>query len=153
MTITEGTGVSLIEFTQAVDHDLRAYARWISPNDGEDAYHDAICDVLRLRKAETINNPAAFFRCAIKRALYKIFRHQRAERENTAAYLAGDPPPSSQALKLGRLPQDNCRRGHPLTEDNLTYVGARRTCKTCFRTRTAAAARLRRAQQKEMAHA
>lgn len=33
-------------FTVEIDHDLRGYARWISPNDGEDAYHNAICDVL-----------------------------------------------------------------------------------------------------------
>lgn len=140
-------------FEDEQDRDLRNYARWISPNDGEDAYHDAICDVLRRGKDGEIANAAAFFRCAIKRALYKIFRHEKAERENTAAWLAGDPPPSAPGLKLGRLPQTHCRRGHPLTEENLTYVGPRRTCRTCFRARTALAARTRRAAMKEVAHA
>lgn len=135
------------------DRDLRSYATWISPNDGEDAYHNAICDVLARGQAVVIATPSAFYRCAIKRALYKIFRHEKAERENTAAFLAGDPPPTAIGLKAGRLPQTHCRKGHPLTEENLTYVGPRRTCKTCFRARTALAARRRRQQTKELVHA
>lgn len=141
-----------MELPHATDLDLRAYARWISPNDGEDAYHDAICDVLRRQQADTINNPAAFYRHAIKQSLYKIFRAERRENDKIVNFLAGVMHPSDQNLKLARLPKTHCRKGHALTEDNLTYVGPRRTCKLCFRTRTALAARLRRAKQKEFAH-
>lgn len=137
------------------DRELRTYARRISPNDGEDAYHTAICEVLERGGWEEriVMRPTAYFRTATKLAFYKICRSARAERENVASWLAGDPPPSSSGLKAGRLPHSHCRRGHALTDDNLIYVGPRRTCKACFLPRKAAAARKYRQRKKELAHA
>lgn len=141
--------------TDIEDRDLRGYARWISLDDGEDAYHDAICDVLARGWMERIAQPCAFFRRATKLALYKIFRHEKAERENTAAFLAGDPPPTSIGLKAGRLPQTHCRRGHALTEENLAYTGPRRTCRICRKISGASSSRQYRGRRamKEETHA
>lgn len=128
------------------DQDLRGYARWLHENLGEDAYHDAICDVLTSDQVLLIRNPRAFWRTAIKRRLYKAFRRMKTDRELSAFYINGDPPPTATGLALGRQKHENCRRGHPLTEDNLAYIGPRRTCRTCKRTREAAAARQKRQQ-------
>jgi hypothetical protein len=135
------------------DVEIRAHAIRLHPDYGEDAYHDAVCAVLSRGELETIENPVAFFWIATKRALYKIFRHERAEMEQTLAWLRGDPAPTAQGLENGRLTHTHCRRGHPLIEGNLAYIGPRRTCRTCKRRREAFAACERRTLLGDTQHA
>lgn len=126
--------LATVELTEAQDRDLRAYAVALSPDDGEDAYHNAIETVLR-RPVQSIRNPAAFFRTVIKRALLKIWRHDGADMRQSASYLAGDPPSMAVGLAVRRTPQSHCRRGHLFTPDNEYTVGARRTCRICLEAR------------------
>lgn len=126
------------------DKGIRAYARRLH-QDGEDAYHNSVVDVLTRGQMETIRVISVFFRVATRYALYKMFRHESAERLNIEAWLNGYPPPMTVGLANGRLPRTHCRKnGHPLVEGNLAYIGARRTCLTCKREREAADARRRR---------
>lgn len=133
----------LQQWTDEDDAPVRRYARWLHPELGEDAYHTAVCEVLVRGRAESIRNAQAFYRVAIRRALYKIFRHEQAEREQTARFLAGDPPSTAAGLAMGRHTQTHCRRRHELSEENCCYIGKRRTCRTCKREREARAARVR----------
>ena len=119
--------------TDPLDRQLRCYARWLSPDHGEDAYHTCVLQLLERGLRRAIVNHQAFFRCAIKLAFYKIMRHERAEREQVASWLAGDPPHTQKALTGRRVPQSHCRRGHALVEENLSWIGPRRTCLMCRR--------------------
>lgn len=119
------------------DRSLRRYALFLHDELGEDAYHDAICRVLERPPSEPIRNITAFCRVAAKRALRNIYRQERTEREQTAAWLAGDPPYTQQALVKGRQPRTECKRGHPMVEENLSYTGTERCCRTCKRMREA----------------
>lgn len=133
--------------TIMVDQRLRAYATRLH-SDGEDAYQQAVCEVMARNQMDQIRDIYAFFRVATKRALYQFFRHERAEREQTAAWLRGDPPSMCVGLAQGRLTHSHCRKGHPMSDDNLAYIGPRRTCRTCKRTREAVAARTTRQMRK-----
>jgi hypothetical protein len=138
--------MSLI-LTEDDDRVLRSRARRLHAELGEDAYHTAVCEVLMRDHAETIRSVVGFFQVATRRALYKIFRHDRAEMEQTAAWLNDEPIPQHAGLAQGRQMHTHCRRGHPLTEENCAYIGARRTCRTCKREREARAGRAKRASQ------
>ena len=117
------------------DKSLRGYARRLHSELGEDAYHNVICEVLK--RQVVIKNEIAFFHVTIKRAIWKIFRHEKVERERTESYVRGDPPTTMVGLLKGHMKQgvrqSHCRRGHELIEGNLVYIGKdkRRTCKTC----------------------
>lgn len=119
------------------DRNLRGYALRLHPELGEDAYHNAVCHILIYKTVP--NNVEVFFRVAIKRALWKIYRHEKSDREQSFAFLQGDPPSTMVGLLKGRekmnVRQVQCRRGHEFTEDNIAYIGERRTCKMCKRTR------------------
>ena len=119
------------------DRNLREYAKRLHPQLGEDAYHNVVCDVLVQQKV--IHNIEPFFHVAMKRALWKIYRHEQSEREQIEAYIQGDPSPSMKGLLIGRetqnIRQAQCRRGHELVEGNLAYISGRRTCRTCKRMR------------------
>ncbi len=126
------------------DNDLRHYARRLDGERGEDAYHTAVCDVIARGQIASILNPVAFFRVAIKRSLWKLFRHEVAERRNVEHFLNNDPVPAHVGLPQGRLKHSHCKNGHALEEPNLIYIGTQRACKTCKRTREAAWYRARR---------
>lgn len=137
----------LVTMDGQLDSSLRRYARWLNQEMGEDAYHDVVCSILERGHVDQIRNLHSFFLVAIRRALFKLFRHEQSEREQVTAYLAGDPPPTAAGLQMGRQMQTHCRRGHLFTEDNLAYIGSRRTCRMCKRSREAKAARAGRARQ------
>lgn len=142
----------MTEFALMDDTGLRAFARRLSADLGEDAYHDAVCQTL-VHPPPSLTNPRGFWCVAIKRALAKLWRHEHAEHRLVAAYLRGDPPPTQFGLAIGRAlvnrRRSQCRRGHALSEDNLAFIGDRRTCRTCKRAREAQAARATRAARKE----
>lgn len=122
-----------LSLTADEDRELRAFARALSPDDGEDAYHNAILQILAHPPAYQVENPRGFYRTAIKRAVYKLYRHDSREREHIALYLAGRPPKHYAGLAFGRFPRTHCRRGHLFTPDTIKMVGARRTCRICYR--------------------
>lgn len=120
--------------TEEDDIVLRGYAKRLDPQQGEDAYHNAICSMLE--KPTVIQNIIGLCIVAIRRALYKIFRHEKTERENIEHYINGDPVPAQVGWKRGSVRQEKCRKGlHDLVEGNLVYVGARRTCQACMELR------------------
>lgn len=116
--------------TPELDQDIREYARYISIDDGEDGYHNAIEQCLRLH-VSCPNKPQAFLRTATKRAIFKLWRHRTSDAEQSGQYLRGDVPDCTIALRKGRQAHTHCRRGHEFTIDNIIYVGKARTCKTC----------------------
>lgn len=122
--------------TKIYDDENRDYAKSVNPDDGEDAYHNAIESLLRCRPHFTPDNPGAFLRDITKRAMYKVWRQQKSSMIRDAAYLMGDGPQHVLALKNGRLPHTHCRRGHEFTPDNIVYMDKAktiRTCKTCYK--------------------
>ena len=126
------------------EREIRQYAMRLNPYLGEDAFHSVICEVLE--RNIILVNEVAFYHVAIKRALWKIFRHEKADRKTSLAFLNGDPPASEIGLRAGRklmnVRRSHCRNGrHELVEGNLTYVGGRRTCLACKRIREVCAAR------------
>jgi len=128
--------MSLTWLTPELDRDIRAYALYVSADDGEDGYHNAIMHLLVHPLKETPSQPRAFLRTVVKRAIFKLWRHAKAEQGQVLAYSQGDGSDYAKGLALSplRKPQSHCRRGHELTETNLVYVGANktvRTCKTC----------------------
>ena len=92
-----------------------------------------------------IRSVHAFFIVAMKRSLWKLFRHEQAEARQVAAFLHGDPPPTSHGLLQGRLPRTQCRRGHLFTPETTVYIGPRRTCRICRNARAAVRGRAARA--------
>jgi hypothetical protein len=130
--------------TRAEDAELRGYARRLDVQWGEDAYHTAVCERLARSSGPALRNPLAFYRVAIRFALYKIFRAMKNEAVRQMAWLHDEPVPMQRGLPLGRLPHETCRRGHRLSEENVAYIGTRRTCRTCKRERERLAARARR---------
>ena len=136
---------ALMELIRQDDAALRRYARCKAADVGEDGYHDAVCGLMeRTEDEEEIMNPSGFLRVAITRSIYKIFRHEKSEMTLTASYLAGDPPPGSQGLKMGRQRHAVCKRGHALIGYNVVQNGRGRTCRTCMRVSQAAYAKTRK---------
>lgn len=121
--------------TQEQDKDLRDYAKWLNPDIGEDAYHTAICDTIRLGKEESIKDIKKYFRVVIKYSLYHIFRHEKSERKNVQAFINNDPIPMQVGLAAGRLKLNTCKRGHEWKEEHIFYVQGRRGCLICKKAR------------------
>ena len=119
--------------TEELDHGVRRYAVFLSMDQGEDAYHNCVVDILERGGLRDPRCVKTMLVVAVKRSLYKIFRHERAEQEQVGAWLQGDPPFTTAALARGRTTHTHCRRGHPLEEGNLATVGPRRTCLMCRR--------------------
>lgn len=114
---------------------LRRYAKQLHSQYGEDAYHNAVCILLEKPK-QNIQNIIGLCSVCIKSSLYKIFRHESIERKNIEHFINNDPIPALQNLVHGRQKHSKCRKGlHDMVEENLTYVGARRTCLQCMRDR------------------
>lgn len=120
-----------------LEHDaiLRAYALRLSFEYGEDAYHNVMCEVLT--KSMVIRDIIGFYKVAIKRALYKIFRHNKAELKYALMSELERSTVSSAdaALKLGRLKHTTCRKGHLWSPETTAYIGPRRTCRICKQAR------------------
>ena len=135
--------------TPELDKDLREYCAYLSPDDGEDGYHDAIVNLLTQKAVVEPIRPQAYLRVAVKCAVYKIWRHRKAEDSQVEAYARGDAPDHVKNLKHGRLPHTHCRRGHEFTVDNTRMVGTQRTCQTCFLERRRNYQRQYRAKQKK----
>lgn len=124
--------------TPAVDADARAFAKYLDADNGEDAYHNTIESLIRLKHFTTPQNIAGFLRTAIRRNVYKLWRHEHAMSTVATAYMAGEGPQSTLALQKGRLPHTHCRRGHEFTVENVIYAGKNhtgRTCKQCAQQR------------------
>lgn len=119
--------------TDDLDKGVRRYAVFLSMDQGEDAYHNSVVDTLERGGLRDPRCVKSMLVVGIKWALYKIFRHERSEREQVASWLAGDPPFTAAGLATGRAKKTQCRRGHALEEENLSFVGPRRTCLTCRR--------------------
>lgn len=135
--------------SESQDIALRAYAKRLHPILGEDAYHNSVCDAMRRVGFENIRSIEGFFRRAIKMSLFKIFRHEKVERNNMQSFINGDPVPMTVGLVYGRMKHDVCRKKlHSLIEGNLVYVGGRRTCQACKRMREAIDARRRYKERK-----
>lgn len=126
--------MTTIEITEEDDVVLRRYAKKLGDN-GEDAYHNAVCTILE-GTAKEIKDIRGLCIVATKRSLFKIFRHESAERRNIEHYINGDPVPIQVGLQYGRQKLTKCRKGlHEMIEENLTYVGTRRTCLACMQDR------------------
>jgi len=117
--------------TPELDQDIREYALYLSPDDGEDGYHNAIETYLRLKVSVIPTNPHGYLRVLTKRAVFKIWRDRTSNYEQEQKYAQGHAPDCTPALVKGRQPKTHCRRGHEFTVDNIIYVGKARTCKTC----------------------
>ena len=126
--------------TLAVDNDARAYAKYLDADNGEDAYHNTIESLIRNKHFTAPMNSAGFLRTAIRRSVYKFWRHEQSMQAIAASYTAGEGPHATLPLKQGRLPHTHCRRGHELTPENIIYAGKNqtgRTCKQCTQLRKA----------------
>jgi len=121
----------LLWLTQSVDHDARDYAKYLDADNGEDAYHNVIESLIRNKHIEAPLNSAAFLRTAIRRSVYKYWRHEYSMQATAASYVAGEGPQHVLALKQGRLPHTHCRRGHEFTPDNIVYMNKAKTSRTC----------------------
>ena len=113
------------------DREIRQYAKRMHSELGEDAYHMVISDVLRQGKEESIRDIVGYIRHAMKYALYKIFRHERAERQNIQAFVNNDPIPMLKGFVPGDVPHRTCRKGHVWSEHTTVYIGKQRTCGIC----------------------
>ena len=123
--------------TPELDQDIREYASYLSPDDGEDGYHNAIEAYLRLKVSVIPANPRGYLRVLTKRAVFKIWRDRTSNYEQEQKYSQGHAPDCTPALMKGRQPRTHCRRGHEFTAANIIYVGKARTCKTCEQLRRA----------------
>lgn len=124
--------------TDEQDKLVRQYAKRLDAQLGEDAYHNAICYFLEHPKPnEQIREFVSLMAYRTRMCLYKIFRHEQVERKNIEHYINGDPIPAQRGLTHGwGVKLLKCRKGlHDMVEENLTYVGTRRTCLACMRER------------------
>ena len=118
--------------TEQEDQVLRSHAQRLNPEWGEDAYHNVVCDILIKQKEQNIQNVCGFLKVSMKYALYKLYRHEDAERRNVGHYIQDDPIPQQVGLVVGRQKHEMCRKGlHRLIDGNLAYIGTRRTCRAC----------------------
>lgn len=120
--------------TPELDQDIRAYARYLSPDNGEDGYHDAIVSLLVYHGAYQPHKPKAFMRTATKRRVQQVWRNEAVYRQQMQSYMAGEGSSYYKNLQAGRQPHKFCKRGHALTPDNIVYRGgnvSRRLCKQC----------------------
>ena len=129
--------------TPELDQDIREYALYLSPDDGEDGYHNAIEAYLRLKVSVVPANPRWYLRVLTKRAVFKIWRSRTSNYEQEQKYIQGHAPDCTPALVKGRQPKTHCRRGHEFTKDNIVYAGKNHTVRTCK------ACRLQSKQSKE----
>ena len=124
--------------TQEIDQQIRGYAKRLDREFGEEAYHNVVCDVLERDGMASIRDILVFFRVCIRRDLWQIWRHEKAESRQVEKYIRGDQADTNKGLIEGRKIQnvrkERCRSGlHKLIEGNLVYIGKekRRTCRTC----------------------
>jgi len=120
--------------TPELDKDLREYCAYVSPDDGEDGYHNAIVSLLIHHQAFVPVKPKAFFRTAIRRNVQKIWRDEQVYQRQVTAYMNGEVSDYWANLQAGRKPHTHCRKGHAFTPDNIMYRGgnqARKLCKQC----------------------
>jgi len=127
-----------MEITQELYDKVRKYALRIDRNNGEDACQE-VCSQLVRKGLMTWNPPVAisYLFLAVKREVWRIQRSQKSELMRLYTYYRNDPIPVLKGLKLennsSRMKRTRCRKNfHDLTEDNIVYVGARRTCKACW---------------------
>ena len=130
----------LLWLTPAIDADARAFAKYLDADNGEDAYHNTIEALIRHKHFTAPINPSGFLRTAIRRSVYKLWRHEQAVSAIATSYTAGEGPHATLALQKGRQVHTHCRRGHEFTPDNIIYAGKNhtgRTCKQCAQARRA----------------
>lgn len=136
----------MLNITTEQDQSFRRYALRLHPELGEDAYHNVVCQLCE--HEQDIRDEERFFRVAIKRALYKLWRHARADHLLNWKFLDGMPSPYAEGLAEGQkanVRQAFCRRGlHELTSETTVMAGERRACLICKRESTAAYHRERR---------
>lgn len=135
--------------SQEQDRQLRKFARMIHSDMGEDAYHDAICDML-IKKDKIINVPG-FLTVAMKRALYKRHAHEKTEIRNLVALYRNDPIPRlAGCFKI----REACKKGHIFTKETVVYKTVQgrkaRTCLICKRVSDAKLAQKYRVEKKKM---
>ena len=118
---------------EAHDPVLRAYARRMDYQDGEDAYHHTV--LLFLDRQPQARQFVPFMKHATKQSFWKIRRDQyRHALLNRDAITGRDSPTQINLLKRWEHgPRTACLRGHPFTEDNIVMIGPRRTCRICKR--------------------
>jgi hypothetical protein len=114
-----------------IDNQLRQYAKRVDAVNGEDAYHNAVLYVLTHNPV--IQNTVGYYAVAIKRALWKVYRHKNAEDHGALIFLSNNAIQNHRGLEKGRgVKLEFCRKNlHKLTPDNLSFIGQRRTCKAC----------------------
>lgn len=117
--------------TPELDQDIREYALYLSPDDGEDGYHNAIETYLRLKISVIPANPRGYLRVLTRHAVFRIWRDRTLGKGQEEKFLRGHAPDCTPALMKGRQPKTHCRRGHEFTKDNIVYMGKYRTCKIC----------------------
>jgi len=124
------------QLTPALDADLRKYAKRLDPDNGEDAYHKALITLMEKPMIE-METPLPFFKRCIKWALSKFYAAQSATDKQVENYIKGGMPIGMEGLRVGQArgvnKRTHCRKGHPLEEGNIKYVGGdkHRTCRIC----------------------
>ncbi len=126
-----------MEITKEVYDKIKKYALRLDRDNGEDACQEVYTKLLK--KPETWNPPSlmAYLYVAVKREVWCVWEKQRNELVRLNMYYTNAPIPSHKGLKstnnVRTMKATRCRKDlHDLTEDNLVYMGARRTCKACL---------------------
>lgn len=130
-----------MEITQELYDKGRKYALRICKDVGEDAYHE-VWRRLAEKDLAAWNPPVvmAYLHMAIKRQIWTMYKKQGNELTRLHMYHNNAPIPahagilSKSVYNPRKVIRIRCRKElHDLTEDNLVYIGVRRTCKMCYR--------------------
>ena len=134
----------MFELTAAIDNEVRSFAKRLDAERGEDAYHDALVQVLNNAATAPLNT-IAYLKKATRNKLYRIYEREKAYNDNIVSFLNNDPPRCVTALAKAhaawglvnhrpRQKRTHCRRGHEFTvESTIIRIGQHRTCRICKR--------------------
>lgn len=126
-----------MNITVEQDTRIRRYAKWLDADNGEDAYHDAVVACIQ-RKVKP-DDAIGLLSTSTKYSLYKIYRHEQAEKKCVDMFLSNTAIPRHTALaqqrKIRNVKQTYCNKGHELTPENRAPCGTRTTCRICRRAR------------------
>ena len=99
--------------TDEQDKTIRKWAKSMDPEDGENAYHDVVCEILERKTGP--QNIIALCISSIRQRLLNIYKKRVTNDVLVASYLAGNPPAYTKQVKT------DCKNGHRYTPDSTLY--------------------------------
>lgn len=113
---------------------IRAYAQRLDGQCGEDAYHNAVLNMLV--RGTVVGNAKAYLLMSIRHTLYKLYAKEAVYDRWVEAYCTDAPTLQQVTTAAMHQPRAQCKQGHAMAAENLILYHAAsgrisRACRTC----------------------